>query len=268
MADLWIPSWEHVPYVGLGGGSYTDLENPKLLWHTWEGDSWAGAESVGGWARYPPHCGAHREDRLVRQYVPLNKSAYSLANTAAEHEYVIQVEVNGFARETQEWSDDDMDWLRSAVLEPIQQAVGVPRIVVPQGFHGEGEGIVLATKSSPIRFGSVADLRGFSGHMGHQHSPGDEHWDPGRFRIDYLLGDDDVLDAQDPIVQDIRNKLNAEYESLKNVVEPVLARLDLARALNDPAKFAAAVAKAIPMADVTADVVKNAVEEVLREGVG
>lgn len=187
MADLWIPTWERVPYVGLGGGTFTDLDNPKLLWHTWEGDSWASAESVGGWARYPPHCGAHRTDRIVRQYVPLNKSAYSLGNTAAEHEYVIQVEVNGFARESHDWSDDDMDWLRSAVLEPIEQATGVPRIVVPQGFHGEGEGIVLAVKGSPIRFASVADLRAFSGHMGHQHSPGDDHWDPGRFRIDYLL---------------------------------------------------------------------------------
>lgn len=185
---LWVDGWEHAPYPGLGGGTFTDLDNPKILWHTWEGDNWASAESAGGWAHYPPHAGVHRGDRKVRQYVPLDRSAYALANSASEHEYLIQIEMNGFARETQDWPDDDIDWLRSAVLEPIEALIPVPRVVIPVGFHGEGEGMILASSRSPIRLASVDDLRAFSGHLAHQNAPApDAHWDAGRFRIDYLL---------------------------------------------------------------------------------
>lgn len=199
MADLWLAGFDRRD-LGPDGGLYDEVKHPKLGWHTWEGTSWASAEAA--FAKYPPHIGAKPpfpgvKDPGKRQYVALNRHAYAFAGSESDDEFVVQVEVAGFARETHTWSDAVCEWLAVEIVDPIAKAVGVPPVIVTGGFHGEGEGIVLASKKSPIRL-TPAELRAFSGHLGHQHMPGDDdptdgdssgdaHWDPGRLPIARIL---------------------------------------------------------------------------------
>ena len=148
--------------------------------------SLAGAERA--YRPSPPHVGVDPRTGQKHQYVPLNRHAYALAGAEADDEYVIQVEVVGFAGQSHTWSDDVLRWLGEHVVAPIRAAVGVPDAVVSHGFRREGGGIILASSTSPIRI-SLTQLRAFAGHLGHQHMPApDKHWDPGGLPIDRILG--------------------------------------------------------------------------------
>lgn len=225
MTDLWLPGFDR--RLLKAGGAYDDTSTPKLGWHTWEGLSWAGAE--GAFANYPPHIGCKPPfpgviDVGKRQYVPLNRHAYAFAGSESDDEYIIQVEVAGRAAESHTWSDEVCEWLYREIVKPIEDAVGVPPVVVPCGFRGAGEGVVLASSSSPIRLTAGA-LRAFSGHLGHQHMPApDHHWDPGRFPIDRILAhqEDDmptaeeIAEAMRPVLADELRKANeAQYSRLR-----------------------------------------------------
>ena len=177
----WLPGYVHVP-LGKAGGSYDRTNNPKLVWHTTEGGSLAGAETA--FYSYPPHLGVDPDAGMKHQYIDLDRHAYSMGNSDAEDSYAIQVEVVGYAAETHTWSDRRLQWLAEHVVVPVQQAVGVPDTWTD--FYGEGSGFVLASPSSPIRL-SMAEWDGFTGHVGHQHVPGDDHWDPGALPIDRIL---------------------------------------------------------------------------------
>lgn len=166
--------------LGPDGGPYDRADNPKLLWHTTEGGSLAGAESA--FAPYPPHLGVDPDTGAKHQYVSLDCHAMSVGNADAENSLVVQVEVVGYAGETQDWSERRLQWLADNVVVPVAAVMGVPPVVCPQGFHGAGEGMILASAASPIRF----DMYGwdaFAGHVGHQHVPGDDHWDPGALDV-------------------------------------------------------------------------------------
>lgn len=173
-------------YIDLGpdGGFYDNMSNPKVCWHTTEGTTLAGAEQA--FKNYPPHLGYNPLTRELHQYVPLNRHSYAFFNSEADDEYVIQIEVVGFASQSHLWPDWVISNIVNDLVNPLEAAIGVPPIVVWTGFHGEGEGFILASPSSPIRI-SLSQLREFSGHLGHQHIPGDSHWDPGRFPIDKIL---------------------------------------------------------------------------------
>lgn len=190
MADIWVPGFTRVDLgATVAGGAYDEWAHPKALWHTTESISADGAERA--FRPYPPHLCYDARFRLGRQYVPLNRHSYSLRKSESDDEFCIQVELVGFAADTHIWPDE---WLRNIgvdVVRPLRELAGVPDVVVWKGFHGEGEGIVLASKGSPIRL-TDAELRGFSGHLGHQHAPGsgtdgDEHWDPGRLPMQKIL---------------------------------------------------------------------------------
>jgi hypothetical protein len=181
----WIPGFEIRDLGGPTGGPYDRHDNPKLLWHTWEGYSWNGAESA--FRNYPPHVAVNPIDKRRCQYVPLDRHAYSLAGTDAEDSFVIQVEVAGYAGESHDWTDEWLEWLGAEVLAPIREIVDIPGVICPQGFHGEGEGIILASPSSPIRY-NMQSWDAFSGHVGHQHAPApDDHWDPGRLDVRSII---------------------------------------------------------------------------------
>jgi hypothetical protein len=180
----WLPGYQRLE-LGKTGGPYDRTDHPKLCWHTTEGGSLAGAESA--FAPYPPHLGVDADTGECHQYVALDRCAYSLGNSDAEDSYVIQVEVVGYAAQSHTWSPARLAWLGTHVAQPVADAVGVPPVIAPQGFHGEGEGMILASSSSPIRF-TLAGWDDFAGHVGHQHCPGDDHWDPGRLDLAAILG--------------------------------------------------------------------------------
>lgn len=163
------------------GRVYDETSHPKIGWHTTEGKSLAGARSA--FAKYPPHIGVCFEDLQREIYLPLDRCSFSFRGNENDDEFVIQVEVAGFAKESHLWSNEKLDWLGSEVLAVISRATGCPTTIAPQGFHGADEGLRLAYTDSPIRF-TDAEFRAFSGQCGHQHAPSpDVHWDPGRLNV-------------------------------------------------------------------------------------
>jgi hypothetical protein len=188
MPDIWIPSLPRVN-LGLAGGPYDDWSAPKVLWHTTEGGSVLGARKA--FAPYPPHLCYDPNTRQGEQYIPLNRHSYSLRKSESDDEYCIQVELVGYASQTHLWSDTLLRAIAQDIVRPLRELAGVPDVVVWKGFHGERDGIVLASTKSPIRL-TDAELRAFSGHLGHQHAPGsgtdgDEHWDPGALPMGKIL---------------------------------------------------------------------------------
>jgi hypothetical protein len=188
----WLPGFTRVDldYTGINapevGRPYDETSHPKICLHTTEGSSLAGAERA--FALYPPHVGVDFERLHRRQYLPLDRCSFSLRGSESDDEFVVQIEIVGFSTQTPNWSIQKLDWLGREVIAPICRATGCPLTIVPAGFHGLGEGIILASTSSPIRFKSEGALRAFSGIMGHQHAPApDHHWDPGKLNVHRIV---------------------------------------------------------------------------------
>lgn len=191
----WLPGWTRVD-LGPDGGPFDETAHPKACIHTTEGGSLAGAEAA--YAAYPPHLGYDPRYRIKHQYVRLDRHSYAFRGAESDDECVIQVEVVGRAAETHTWPDE---WYRNFaedVIVPLRALCGIPDQHLR--FCRADEGIVLARSTSPIRL-SDAQLRAYSGWLGHQHIPApDEHWDPGGFLFDKALAyvqEDDVNEVQD-----------------------------------------------------------------------
>jgi hypothetical protein len=168
------------------GRPYDETSRPKICLHTTEGSTIEGAETA--FARYPPHIGVEYRRQLRHQYLPLDRCSFSLKGSESDDEFVVQVEIVGFAGNPP--TGAEADWIGTEVIAPIARAIGCPLVTVPQGFHGPNEGITpyISSASSPIRFRSEAELRAFSGVFGHQHAPApDTHWDPGAIDITRIL---------------------------------------------------------------------------------
>lgn len=203
MADIWLPGWQRVD-LGPDGGPYDEMVHPKACVHTTEGSTLAGAE--GAFRPYPPHLGYDPRSRTKRQYVALNRHSYAFRNGETDDEYIIQIEVVGFANQTHTWSEELYRNFAEDVIKPLEQFIGVPRNYLR--FYRADEGIVLARKTSPVRLRPAA-LRNYSGWVGHQHMPGladngsvlpagDDHWDPGGFLMGKAISFlEDDLSASD-----------------------------------------------------------------------
>lgn len=178
MAD-WLPGWSRYLF-NLRGKPYQFTHNPKGCLHTTEGSSIAGA--LAAYAPYPPHGIYDWRTREKLQHIPLSLASYS-AMDGNDDDYMVQIELVGFAAESRFWPDEAWRNIAEDVLKPIEDHFGVPRRAL--GFKDARDGISppLATASSPIRLG-WAGLRDYSGWLGHQHLPApDEHWDPGAIQI-------------------------------------------------------------------------------------
>lgn len=95
---MWLPGYERHEYPGLAGKSFQFTHNPKGCLHTTEGGSIAGAMSA--YAPYPPHLIYDWRNRRGVQHVRLDRASYS-AMDGNDDDYMIQVELVGFAAETQ-----------------------------------------------------------------------------------------------------------------------------------------------------------------------
>lgn len=192
----WMPGATFID-LGPDGGQYDETQHPKGCIHTTEGTSLAGAE--GAYAPYPPHLGYDPKIRVTHQHVRLDRYSYAFKKSESDDEFIIQVEIVGFARDTHNWP---WEWYRNIgedIIKPLREIVGIPDDFLQ--FYGEMDGIILADENSPIRI-SDNDLRHYRGWLGHQHMPSpDEHWDPGKFRmheaISYSRGVDMAYDDSD-----------------------------------------------------------------------
>ena len=126
------------------------------------------------------------------QLIDLQLSAYALRHDPGTPETnrakVIQVEIEEFAKDAHNWPTQKLDWITDVIVKPACQQMGIDAAVYQQRF-GDGDGLLLASKSSPIRINDKATWYAYNGLLGHQHAPGvsgNEHWDPGRLDIAYI----------------------------------------------------------------------------------
>jgi hypothetical protein len=149
------------------GGSFLNVP-AKIVWHTTEGTSLPNYGTGSA-----PHFTLNPRTNQLWQHMAIDRVAKALAHPAGTVEtnraHAIQVELIGFAGTTQDWSD--VEYARIAELARwIEFNAGVKRQCSVKFFRG-------VSRLSPSAWLS------YSGHIGHCHVPGNDHWDPGAFKI-------------------------------------------------------------------------------------
>lgn len=183
--DLWLPGYEHQPIggAGLNAGPGKD----KAVIHTTE----TGPGSLQfliehwktSWGSGLPHFVA--EGARYVQLLPLNVGAYTLENAPGGADTnrsgpAIQVEIVQFA--ANKFNDVEHEALGKWLADLVKAGVDLNVRQHPR-FYGANEGIVIASYNSPIRMDAKA-YDDFNGFCGHQHTPENAHWDPGKLDAD------------------------------------------------------------------------------------
>ena len=206
MARYSQAEWRPFP----SSGRYTG--GPKrLVLHTTEGYSITGAEAAYRAKNVAPHFTLDPRDRVWVQHVDTAVAASAMANKSGgvqtNRRSAIQVEIVGFAGQTQHLADGDLGWI-GKVLFAICWAEGIPMHVHPP-FVGTEAG-TIASASAPQRM-SFAKWDSFHGVCGHQHVPENHHWDPGRFPYDRMMR---LITPEDDMFSDDDRKRLARLEEL------------------------------------------------------
>jgi hypothetical protein len=156
----------------------------SVVLHTTEGSTIEGAISaLDRQNSWPQFMACPRTGRRI-QAIDSSLAGKALSNKSGgvetNRENTIQIEIVGFAHQSQDWSDEWYDWL-AEILEPIMDHHGIGKY--GPTFYGQGAGFVLATANARQRM-SFDQWNEFGGVCGHQHVPENDHWDPGAFRLD------------------------------------------------------------------------------------
>jgi hypothetical protein len=183
--DLWLPSYEHRP-IG-GAGLSAGPGRRKAILHTTE-TAYGSMDFLinhwrTNWGSGLPHFIAEG-DRYV-QLLPLNVGAYTLENAPGGADTnrsgpAIQVEIVGYSANG--FNDVEYEALGRWLADLVKAGTGIDVRQHPR-FYGANEGVVLASYSSPIRM-SARQYDEFNGFCGHQHTPENAHWDPGKLDAD------------------------------------------------------------------------------------
>jgi hypothetical protein len=147
---------------------------PKLVWHTTEG---YGLPSYSG---SHPHFTIDPATGKLYQHVPITSGAYALQNLSGgvetNRDGAIQVEIIGFASRMASLPESHYDHLAD-LARWIERHCRVPRKC--------GVRFIASASGATRMSGGAWD--GYAGHLGHQHVPENDHWDPGGFRIGDVL---------------------------------------------------------------------------------
>lgn len=187
----------------------------RVVWHTVEGDprTVSGMNDTARGHKYGPHFWVSPRLKHRIQTVPIDKCASALLHPSGtietNHMKAIQIEQFGFASQTQDWSPEWNDWLGEFVLAEIVRAIdGQLNLDYVEQTYGAGDGIILATKYSPIRH-NEATWAGCNWNTTHQRIINNDHWDCGRFnlaRVVYVaketLGGAQPVDPLPPITDE------------------------------------------------------------------
>lgn len=181
-----ITGFTYQPIVGKAGGTFTHGAPKRLVLHSTEGSSVAGAVAAYKAKGVPPQFTVDPKTRARVQHISEDKAGYALKNLAGgvqtNNQGAIQVEVVGFAAKMQDMSDLDVVWMGTEVVRPLAAATGF-KLEAP-AFVGADQS--PANAKAKQRF-SAAAWNAFNGVCGHQHVPENDHWDPGAMRIDAIL---------------------------------------------------------------------------------
>lgn len=160
-----------------------------LLLHTMEGwldSSMATLSRNGNW----PHLCYAPDGRRKYQGVDTDFSSKALGDRAGGVETrtwgPVQVELEGFAAETQDWPDE---WLRNIAVDVVVPCVraGLCDLTMPPlGFLGTDSGSI-SLESAPQRL-TTDQWYSFHGICGHQHAPENgDRWDPGKLNVPRII---------------------------------------------------------------------------------
>lgn len=178
MGALWHPKAIRRIHIDAGvfqGGGR------KIVWHTTEGTS---LPNYGGAA---PHFTFDPLNARLWQHIPLNRAARALQAGGPNFWNAVQVELIGYAdtalavrRRTPEravvnWSPAHYEQI-AGLARWIETNFGVPRKCAVE-FVGRTSHLA-----------SLDAVKRYSGHLGHQHVNGNDHWDPGLLKIELVLG--------------------------------------------------------------------------------
>lgn len=158
--------------VRTSAGSFTG-GGRKLMFHTTEGVSINGAISALDRNRYWSHFLISFEEKRKIQFLEVNQAAKSLDNNPNDgyqtnRANVIQIEIVGYARETQDWSKEKLDWIANICSE-IRAAFDFPLTII-----GDER---LSDKA----------FVDYAGVCGHKNCPDNNHWDPGKLDVGYIV---------------------------------------------------------------------------------
>lgn len=147
--------------------------------HTTEGSSWPGYVNGGN----APHFTINPAARETRQHFSLDGGSRALVPgpTSANQAGTVQYEIIGYAAQTQDMSDTDLAYI-AHVLSVVAAHTGI-KAQCSVEFKGSAGayGVNSSTRMTPATFLS------YEGIAGHQHVPGNSHWDPGMFPVARLL---------------------------------------------------------------------------------
>ena len=192
---IWLPDVARFTGRRIGGQPQdrrrADLP-PRLTGHTTETPAGT-AEAVAKNLAWPYTMIVDPARRQILQLLPLDSTAYSLRGTHAATGAKIetnhlgkmhpQIALVGYAKDMDDLSVADLDWLADNVFGPVMELCGIPNVWEPT--HGEGEGVVLASTRSPIRL-TRTECEAYSGVLWHQHWYGQDHWDGGAINVEHL----------------------------------------------------------------------------------
>jgi hypothetical protein len=194
--DGWLPGYERHETENCGGYNDPDAEC-KNLWHSTE-SPFGSIDSVLRLFSGPVYDASHfvvdfgkpGQASRMAQCSPITKAACSLVGggnvVSTNGVPVIQTEVCGYAAESHLWTDDVLRFLaQHAVNVRRAQQVALGRSFrhqVSVTFYGQDAGFIVASSSARQRLSPTA-WRAYNGHVGHQHVPMNDHWDPGKLNV-------------------------------------------------------------------------------------
>lgn len=175
----WLAGAERITSYKGDGGTYVDAPW-RLVVHTTEviPTDVNGARGMASRHPNPPHFWAWPDADWLGQTVQLEHSAFALAHPPGTPEtnkmHALQVEVVGWAKDTETWPASRWKWLGERLVAPLIQA-GIPlnldRVAPTCGPEGSGlAGAVRMTREA---------WAAFDGICGHANVPDNDHWDPG-----------------------------------------------------------------------------------------
>lgn len=175
-----------MPVSGLPGGSWADDSPDRIVLHTTEGSSIAGAFAAYTAAGSAPHFTYDASADRLAQHLSMNTSAYALVNAPGGVQTnrtgrCIQIELIGFATAAPDWPADDNARI-GRLLKRIHDEGGVDfQYVAPEFLP-----YPASYGRTRVRM-SFDEWTAFNGVCGHEHVPENYHGDPGAIRINEVL---------------------------------------------------------------------------------
>lgn len=172
---VWLDGFQKVTYAHTPGLAYTRPVR-GVVFHTTEGGTEFGAFGVYSRIQAAPHFTVNPETKTRCQHIDTDLGAYALRNLAGGVETntsgVVQVELVGFAKDTEFWSTERLRWIGEEVVAPIMRAhPTIPNAV----YLGNGR----------MTFTQWNEWSG--GLCGHKDVPENDHADPGGLNLQTIL---------------------------------------------------------------------------------